>query len=90
MLSFGADVINFMCEFDLVVVILYLTAMKYAVFGDSYVARLGRSDLPLCLPGEVRFFGRGGMRAGHVPMRSACERSCSAGLRVKVTRADHR
>ena len=67
MLSFGADVITFMCEFGLVLVILYLTAMKYAVFGDSYVARLGRSDLPLCLPGEVRFFGRGGMRAGHVP-----------------------
>lgn len=59
--------VSFMCEFDLDVVILYLTVMKFAVFGDSYVARLGRSDLSLCLPGEVRFFGRGGMRAGHVP-----------------------
>ena len=41
------------------VVILRPSAMKYVVFGDSYVSRLGRLDLSLCLPGEVRFFGRG-------------------------------
>ena len=53
--------------FDLCVVILRPSAMKYAVFGNSYVSRLGRSDLSLCLPGEVRFFARGGMRVVHVP-----------------------
>ena len=49
------------------VVILRPSAMKYVVFGDSYVSRLDRLDLSLCLPGEVRFFGRGGMRFLHVP-----------------------
>ena len=49
------------------VVILRPSAMKYVVFSDSYVSRLGRLDLSLCLPGEVRFFGRGGMRFLHVP-----------------------
>ena len=59
--------ISFMCLSDLRVVILRLSVMKYAMFGDSYAARLGRSDLSLGLPGEVQFFGRGGMRVGHVP-----------------------
>ena len=53
--------------FDMCVVILRPSAMKYVVFSDSYVSRLGRLDLSLCLPGEVRFFGRGGMRVLHVP-----------------------
>ena len=55
-LSFESDVISFMWVFDLHVVILCLSSMKYAVFGDSYVACLGRSDLLLCLPREVAFW----------------------------------
>ena len=48
------------------VVILRPSAMKYVVFGNSYVSRLGRLELSLCLPGEVRFLERGGMRVFHV------------------------
>ena len=67
MLSFRSAAVSLKWLFDLCLVIHRLSAMKYAVFGDSYVSRLGRSDLLLCLPGEVRFFGRGGMRVAHVP-----------------------
>ena len=34
------------------------------------MARLGRSDLSLYLPGEVRFLGRGGMRVSHIIVMS--------------------
>lgn len=40
---------------------------RYAVFGDSYVRRQGLFGGKFPVPGEVRFFGKGGMRVGSVP-----------------------
>ena len=39
---------------------------RVAVFGDSYVRRLGCYEFNW-RAGQIRFFGRGGMRAGSVP-----------------------
>ena len=67
MLSFTSDAISYISNVDLYLVIYFRSKMKYAVFGDSYVARFERSKLSLGLPGEVQFFGRGGMRVSQVP-----------------------
>lgn len=40
---------------------------RYAIFGDSYVSRQQRFGGTFPFPGEVRFFGRGGMRAQSIP-----------------------
>lgn len=41
---------------------------RYALFGSSYIARLGRyCNHSLDVPGTCRFFGKGGMRSDRIP-----------------------
>ena len=44
------------------------TPMKISIVGSSYIARLERyCSNDLGIPGDVRFHGKGGLKAGRVP-----------------------